>query len=191
VVIERAVHGRREAHEAGPYPAFGEGDHFGLHRGSRPGLDRVGFGPGALHSAEHQHQRARVTDERLAGPGERVTHRLLGAQVGFDRSGDVSRLHLLVLEGQVDDPIRGRRGVPQAAEIVEGAPVRLGPEGLHGRGGCVGTGQADDSVPGAEEFGDDGRSDVAGRSGDEDLHGNYLLLMTTDVGTSNKVSNVN
>src|SRR5664280_615876 len=84
---------------------------------------------------------------------------------------EVAGRHLLVLEGQVDDAVRRSDGLPQAVEIVEGAAVHLGPEGLHCCGGCVRTGKSDDLVPGSEKLGDNGGTDVAGRSGDEYLHG--------------------
>src|SRR5204863_5153907 len=76
----------------------------------------------------------------------------------------------LVLEGQVDDAI-GRGGCPpQAVEVVQIAALHLGAGGGQCGGGAVGTGQADDLMPGREQFGDDGGTDVSGRAGDENTH---------------------
>ncbi len=72
----------------------------------------------------------------------------------------------------MNDAVRRGGGLPQAAEIVEGAPVHLGAEGLQRRSGRIRTGKADDVVPGFEQLGDNGGPDVAGRSGDEYPHGN-------------------
>ena len=70
----------------------------------------------------------------------------------------------------MDDTVGRGGGRPQAVEVVERAEVNLRPGGGHDSGGRVRTGEPHNVVPGAEEFGDDGRSDMAGCSGDEDSH---------------------
>lgn len=84
------------------------------------------------------------------------------AATGVDVVGEV------VLEGEMDDPVRrrGRRG--QAVEVVEAAAV--GGDALRREGGgrVVGAGEADDVVAVGEELVGDGRPDLAGGVGDED-----------------------
>ena len=64
------------------------------------------------------------------------------------------------------------RGRPQPVEVVEVAAQHLGAQVGDRRGGGVGAGQSDHLVAVGDEFGDDGGGDVAGRTGDENTHGN-------------------
>ncbi len=71
--------------------------------------------------------------------------------------------------------VRGRLGEP--VEIVEVTAVHRGAARGNGRRGGVGPREADDVVSGGEQFGDDGRADMAGRAGDEDPHGELLAAV--------------
>ncbi len=63
----------------------------------------------------------------------------------------------------------------QAVEIVEGAAVHLRPRGdERGRRG-IRTSQPDHLVTCADELGNNGRTDPAGRAGDEDTHEDLRL----------------
>ena len=88
-----------------------------------------------------------------------------------DRAREVARAHRLVLEGQVDDAVGLGGCLAQAVEVVQVAAADLG-AGRRERGRrAVGTGQADDLMPGPQQLGDDRGADVSGRTGDEDAHG--------------------
>ena len=63
----------------------------------------------------------------------------------------------------------GRPG-PQPVQVRQIPAMHLGPEGGDGGGRGVGPGQPQDLVTRADELGDDGRSDPAGRAGDEYPH---------------------
>jgi hypothetical protein len=81
---------------------------------------------------------------------------------------------------RLDHPQPHGADVSQTAGVVvapldscgQGAPVHLGAESLQRCSGRIRTGKADDHVPGSEQLRDNGGPDVAGRSGDEYLHGN-------------------
>jgi AcrR family transcriptional regulator len=72
---------------------------------------------------------------------------------------------------EVDDAVGAPGRLLQGVEIVEGLLEDSGA----GRGDLVGRGlrarEAGDLVPSGEEIADDGETDVAGRAGDEDMHG--------------------
>ena len=71
---------------------------------------------------------------------------------------------------QVDDAVGTRRPRAQAVEVVEGAAMHVGAgTGERGRR-RIGTSETDHLVPCGEQLGGDGRSDVAGRTGDEHTH---------------------
>jgi hypothetical protein len=80
----------------------------------------------------------------------------------------------VVLVGEVDDGVGAVRALPEAVEVVEVAAQRGRPLGLDGDGRRVGTREADDLVPGAEQLVDGGGPDPAGRAGDENTHGDLL-----------------
>ncbi|GII30276.1 hypothetical protein Pmi06nite_37180 [Planotetraspora mira] len=80
-----------------------------------------------------------------------------------------------MLEGQVNDAVRCGGAATEAVEVVEGASVHPGAGGRQRGGGLVRAGQADDLVPGSEEFEDDCGPDVSGRTGDKYAHVAILL----------------
>ena len=110
-----------------------------------------------------------VLTKRPVGARQHLAHCLDGAQVRLGGADEVAVE--VVPVGEVDDAVGCRGGGPQAVEVVEVAAVRLGALGRQGGGGLVRAGQAGDVVPGFEEFGDDGGTDVSGRAGDKDVHG--------------------
>jgi hypothetical protein len=142
---------------------------------STTGGQRVVLGAGAPRRGRHEHPGPRGADEGLAGAGERLAERPHGRQVTIDGAGVVPGPHGVVLEREMDDPVGGGGGFAQAVQIVEITESGLGAEGFQGGGCRLGAGQTDDLVAGGEKFGDDGRADVAGRSGNEDTHGKSLL----------------
>ncbi|GII54964.1 hypothetical protein Pth03_33530 [Planotetraspora thailandica] len=75
-----------------------------------------------------------------------------------------------MLEGQVNDAVGRGGAAAKAVEVVEGAAVHLGAGGRQRGGRPIRAGQADDLVPGFEEFEDDGGPDVPGRASDEYAH---------------------
>lgn len=80
-----------------------------------------------------------------------------------------------MLEREVDDAVCRRRSRTQAVQVVEGSAVDLGSRGGHGRGRGVGTGEPEDLMARADELGDDGGADEAGRTGDEHAHDNLQV----------------
>lgn len=166
------MHGRRQAHDRRPDSRFRERDHrvFRIHPRTR--LDDVCLRRGSAQPG--QHQRARRGDQRLTGARERIPDRLGGAQVGGYRASEVAGPHRLVLERQVDDAVRFRSGLGQAVDVVEVAAVHLRPGCRERNGSLLGASQPDDMVASLNELGNQGGSDVSGRSGDEDAHSKSL-----------------
>jgi hypothetical protein len=76
-----------------------------------------------------------------------------------------------VLEGEVDDAVRGLRGLAQPVEIIEVAAVDVGAGGRERLGGGVRTRQSYDLVSGLQQLGHDRGADVPGRAGYENTHG--------------------
>lgn len=64
-------------------------------------------------------------------------------------------------------PSRGGNRLSKTVEIVEGASVHVGTQGLDR--GCRGVraDQTDDLVTGTDQFGDDGGTEMTGCTGDE------------------------
>ena len=73
-----------------------------------------------------------------------------------------------MLEGQVYDAVRRGGRLLKAVEVVKVARRTSAPA-ADGDGSFVRAGQPDDLVPGFEELGYDGRTDVPGRTGYEGL----------------------
>jgi hypothetical protein len=173
VVVERAVHDRRQPDGGRPYAAFGQPDHVVLGVGPRTAGGGVGLGAGPPGDAERdEHERARGADERLARPFERRTERFDGGEVGGDRVVHPARAHEVVLEGEVDDAVGRRGGLAQPVEVVEVTAPDLGTGGLQRLGGAIGTREAHDLVSGPQQLGDDCRAHVPGRTRDENTHEN-------------------
>jgi len=121
-----------------------------------------------------QQRRAGRDHEWFVRTFERGADRLDGAQVGFGSAGELAGIGQLVLEGEMDHPIRvGRRGA-ETIEVVERAAQDLDASGRQGSGGCVGPGEADHGVASGEEIETDGGADVAGGAGDKERMGGFL-----------------
>jgi hypothetical protein len=75
-----------------------------------------------------------------------------------------------VLEGEMDHTVRRCSGAAQRFEVVDGAALHLRAGGGEEGGGGIGAGEADDLMACAEQLGDDGGADPAGRAGDEQTH---------------------
>jgi hypothetical protein len=152
--VQRAVGDGRNAHHRGPHIPLREAEHGDLGVTAATGNGRVLFG--ARPAQVREHEGARRSDERLAGPGEPVTEGLHDGELRGDRAGDVPGPHLVVLEREVDDAVGVRGRLRQPVEIVEVTPVCRGAERGHGRRGLLGSCQAGDVVPGGDELGNDG-----------------------------------
>ena len=149
-VVALAVHGRREPHHHGAHVAVGQRQR---HRGR---LDAWVVGVGCLVLGEHltDAEHARRDQQRTTGAGERVAE-------GFDR-GLVHAHRLVVLREvvdvrEVDHRVGAVGSGSEDLEVVELAPLHLGPDGGDRGGGGIGSRQADDVVTGSDELGDDRR----------------------------------
>ena len=76
-----------------------------------------------------------------------------------------------VIVGEVDDAVAVAGPGPQRGRVAQVAAAYLRAQFGDRLGGGVGAGQPDPLVPVAQQLGDDGRADVAGRTGDEYAHG--------------------
>ena len=75
-------------------------------------------------------------------------------------------------------PSEAAAAAAQAVEIIERAAMDLCPGGVEGSGRGIRASQADDLMAGADELGNDGGADPAGRAGDEDAHEKNLQWWT-------------
>jgi hypothetical protein len=114
-----------------------------------------------------QRGRSRGDDQGLAGTLERAAHRLDGAPVGGDRRLEVGEV---VDEREVDDPVGAGGSGAHGVQVVQVAAEHLGSGGGDRGGRVVGPGEPEDLMAHAEELGNDGRADPAGRAGDEYPH---------------------
>jgi hypothetical protein len=83
----------------------------------------------------------------------------------------------VVAERQMDDALGVRGPVAQRGQVAEVAAHGLGARGSHCLGRTIRPRECDHVVAGPDEFGDHGRSDQTGSSGDEDLHAMLLEVM--------------
>jgi hypothetical protein len=142
---------------------------------------RVGIVPVALGRRAPGHDGgAAGDDERPAGADERRAQGPDRPAVRGQGAPEVPREGEVVLEGEVDHPVRPCGGLAQHVGIVQAAADRLGPGGGQGRRGRVGTRQSDDFVTCGDEVGNEGGTDPAGRSGDENTHGGLLTATRDD-----------
>jgi len=172
VVVEGAVHQRRQPNDRRPHPALGQRDGCVLRVDPRSTRHRVLFGPETSRREEREQERSRGDHEGPVGADQRFAHCLDGAQICLGGSREVVEV---VPEGEVDDPVGCFRRGPQAVEVVEVASARRRAGSGYGGHSLVRASQAGDLVPGFEEFGDDGGADVSGRAGDKDVHGISFL----------------
>src|SRR6202021_1589779 len=112
-------------------------------------------------------------DQRPARSGQRLAERLDGEPVGRARGREVGALGEVV-EGEVDDAVRGVRPAAQAGGVRQGPAVHSGPGRGQRRGGRRGPGQPGDLVSRVEQLADDGRPDEPGPAGNESAHDAFL-----------------
>ena len=168
--VARAMHRRREPHDAGPYPLGGErqgrlrvGD---ARVAAQVGQVLLGGDPAGreVEGARGDHQRPVGAHQGRADRVDRRQVRLRGRR----HAGEV------MVVAEVDHPVGLGRPGPQAVEVVQFAAVYLGAERGDGGGGALRSREAEDLVAGVEQFGDDGGADPAAGSGDEDAHDDLL-----------------
>jgi len=75
-----------------------------------------------------------------------------------------------VLEREVDHAIRRGSRAAQPVEIVKRAALDLYPGGGEGSSRGIRASQSDDLMARADELGNDGGADPAGRAGNKDTH---------------------
>jgi hypothetical protein len=75
----------------------------------------------------------------------------------------------------VNHAIRRDSSLAQAVEVLERAAMDLRAGRLDRGGRGVGAGQPDDLMAGADQLGDDGGTDEAGRTGDKNTRGRTAL----------------
>jgi hypothetical protein len=113
-------------------------------------------------------------DERLVGAGEGFAEGLDCSAVSGGGSGEVAAEGDVVLEREMDDPVRQSGGVSQDVKVVERSETDLGAYGVQGLGRRLGAGEPDDLVAGGGQLGDKASTDPTRRSGDKDSHGQPL-----------------
>ncbi len=133
---------------------------------------RVGAMPVPLgrHPPRCEPERPGGDDERPVRTRERLAEGLDGAAIRVGSALEVPGEGDVVLEREVDHAVRRGGRVPQAVEVVESAALHLRPGGGEGGGRGIRAGQPDDLMARADELGDDGGADPAGRAGDEYTH---------------------
>lgn len=75
-----------------------------------------------------------------------------------------------MIEREMDHAVRRGGRAAQDVEVVEASTDHRDAGLGQGVGGGIRTGESDDLVPCSDEVGNDGRSDPAGRAGDENTH---------------------
>ena len=126
--------------------------------------------PFGRHPPRCEPERPGGDDERPVGTRQRLAECLDGAAIRIGGALEVPRERDVVLEREVDHAIRRGRRAPQAVEIIERAAVHLCPGRGEGGGRGIRAGQPDDLMARADELGNDGGADPAGRAGDENTH---------------------
>ena len=99
--------------------------------------------------------------------GERLTERLDCPTIQLARMGEVREI---VVERQMDDAVGVVGTASETFEIRQITPVRLGPGLLEHPLRGIRTGEPHHLMAGADELGEHGRADKAGRTRDKDLH---------------------
>ena len=127
VMVEIAVHHRREPDDGGAHALLAERDRVVRRVDPGTALGLVVLGAGATGDPGHgEHQRAAGRDERLVGADQGLANRPGGCQVGVDRAHEVAGTHRLVLEGEMDDAVGLSGSGRQTVEVVEVAAADLG-----------------------------------------------------------------
>ena len=77
----------------------------------------------------------------------------------------------------MDHALRHGRAATQAFQVFEIAAMHLGPGGEEGLGARIRASEAQHLMAGADEFLNNGGADKTCRSGDENTHREYSLLL--------------
>jgi hypothetical protein len=112
--------------------------------------------PPSASPAQREHQRAARGHERLAGPLQRLAHRLGGGEVCRYCPQEVAGEQRVVLESEVDHAVGFLGGGAQAVEVVEVAAPDLGAEAVDRCSRLAGAGEPEHLVASREQLGDDG-----------------------------------
>ena len=175
--VSVTVHRRRQSHDRRADAARREGERqLGRGRASRGPRRQCGARVGAVpvpfgrHPPRCEPECPGGDDERSIRTRQRSPKRLDGAAVRVGSALEVARESEVVLEREVDHAIRRGRRALQAVEVVERAALHLGPGGGERRGRGIRAGEPDDLMARADELGNDGGADPAGRAGDEYTH---------------------
>ncbi len=101
---------------------------------------------------------------------ERFAERLDSTAIRVGGALEVPGEGEVVLEREVDHAIRRCGCAPQAVEVVKCAAVHVCSGGGEGSRRGIRAGEPDDLMARAQELGNDGGTNPAGRAGDEDTH---------------------
>jgi hypothetical protein len=113
------------------------------------------------------HSRPGGDDQGPVRSGERATERFDGAPVLLAIRHEFREV---VVEGGVDQAVRFRRPAAQTVEVFKIPSVCLGSRGNERAGARIRPRQSEDPMASVDEFRNNGRTDKAGRSGDEYAH---------------------
>jgi hypothetical protein len=170
VTVERAVGDRGQPYDRRPHTLVGQLDDEVLGIDAVAAGHDVGLQADAAQVEPAEQRRTGRADERLVGSGERIGDCPQRGEIALRGAGEIAGLHRVVPERKMDDSLGGPgRGV-QSVDVVEVAAHNVGTPVGEAVGGIVGTGQSDDGMPVAEQFGEQSGADVTGGSGDEDTH---------------------
>ncbi len=129
----------------------------------------VPFGP---HTPGCEPERPGGDDQRPVRTRQHLAECLDGAAIRIGRALEVSRESDVVLEREVDHAIRRGSCTPQAVEVIKSAAMHLRPGRGKGSGRNIRASEPGDLMARADELGNDGGADPAGRAGDENMHEN-------------------
>lgn len=119
------MHGLSQTDDRGPHIALGQADDevFGID--PKPARAGILFGthlPGVGH---RQQEGAGGADQRFARSRHDLGEGVEGSKVGAGRSGHVARLHQVMPERRVDDPVGFGWRCPKAAGVVQVTTAHL------------------------------------------------------------------
>jgi hypothetical protein len=126
--------------------------------------------PFGRHPPRCEPERPGGDDERPIRTRERLAERLDGAAIRVGSVLEAAREGDVVLEREMDHAVRRGGAAPQALEIIEGAATHLCAGRGEGGGRGIRAGEPGDLMARADQLGDDGGADPAGRAGDENAH---------------------
>src|ERR1700682_1231343 len=126
--------------------------------------------PFGHHMPRCEPERPGRDEERPVRTGKCLAECLDGAAIRVGSCLEAPRESDVVLEREMDHAIRCGSCTPQAVEVVNSAAMHLYPSGGERSGRGIRASHPDNLMARADELGNDGRSDPAGRAGDEYAH---------------------